>query len=82
MQTPSLLGTKLRLGTLFDEQSHYYAYAGSLTTPGCHQVVTWIVMETPRVITLETLNKFKVPGDSLDRSLGCLRALFSRGNLI
>lgn len=31
----------------------YYTYQGSLTTPNCEEVVTWIVMDTPIYITDE-----------------------------
>ena len=44
----------LRLQDFFDEipDSDFYSYQGSLTTPGCNQVVSWIVMEDTIPISL------------------------------
>ena len=59
-QAPTLMAGKAQLSTLFKPLGQYYTYAGSLTTPGCNELVTWVVMETPLVVSLATLNKFKV----------------------
>lgn len=50
----------------------YYTYEGSLTTPGCNEVVTWIVFTEPVSFSPEQVsknkklfpeNKYNVPGD-------------------
>eukprot|EP00668_Euglena_longa_P048299 GGOE01065367.1.p1 GENE.GGOE01065367.1~~GGOE01065367.1.p1 ORF type:complete len:352 (+),score=34.63 GGOE01065367.1:36-1058(+) len=53
------LGTEVTLSELFDGTGNYYAYKGSLTTPGCNEIVTWVVMQGTKPISLATLNKFK-----------------------
>jgi carbonic anhydrase len=37
----------------------YYRYFGSLTTPGCSQVVTWTVFQNPIYITNSQMEKFR-----------------------
>jgi len=37
----------------------YYSYDGSLTTPGCNQVVTFIIMEKAIAISQEQIDAFK-----------------------
>ena len=32
------------------EGSNYYSYQGSLTTPGCNEAVSWIIMDQPVLI--------------------------------
>lgn len=44
---------------LFDGSGAYYSYAGGLTTPGCNQQVTWVVMKTTKTISQGTLDKYK-----------------------
>ena len=46
------------LSTIFDGTGSYYSYAGGLTTPGCNEFVTWVVMETPQTMTWDTMYKF------------------------
>ena len=47
------------LSDIFDTSGNYSAYPGGLTTPTCNEIVTWVVMETPKKITRATLDKFK-----------------------
>jgi len=37
----------------------HYSYKGSLTTPACNEVVTWIVAKTPLTVKKEDLDKFR-----------------------
>ncbi|CAI4223924.1 unnamed protein product [Auanema sp. JU1783] len=41
---------------LLPKTSHYVTYEGSLTFPGCHETVTWIIMNNPIYITKEDLS--------------------------
>ncbi|KAJ8718796.1 hypothetical protein PYW07_016352 [Mythimna separata] len=55
----------------YDPQS-YYTYKGSLTTPMCQEIVTWIVMDKPLFITSDQYRLFTnvdVGGDFNYRSL-------------
>ncbi len=35
-----------------------YTYEGSLTTPPCSEIVTWVVINDPQPITADQLKKF------------------------
>ena len=37
----------------------YFAYRGGLTTPGCHEQVTWVVLADPIAVTRRTLHTLK-----------------------
>ena len=47
----------------------YYTYKGSLTTPPCSEVVTWILFSTPVQISFKQVMKFSVTYFS---SISCL----------
>ena len=32
---------------LYSDLTGMFSYTGSMTTPGCDEVVTWLVMDTP-----------------------------------
>lgn len=40
-------------------RSKFYRYSGSLTTPGCQEIVTWTVFETPITISSKQISKFR-----------------------
>lgn len=39
--------TEVNIADMFPAASNYYTYSGSLTTPPCSEIVTWIVMKEP-----------------------------------
>lgn len=39
--------------------THYYTYSGSLTTPPCSEIVTWIVMKEPIFASIEQIHAFE-----------------------
>ena len=47
-------------GDLTKGKTDFFSYNGGLTTPGCNEIVTWVVLGKPSTITLETLNAFKM----------------------
>ena len=50
--TEVTLSTKVSLKELLpDNTSTFYRYFGSLTTPGCQEIVTWTVFDTPIVVS-------------------------------
>lgn len=55
--TPAPMSTTVTLSDLYNGVGTFYSYGGGLTTPGCVEIVTWIVMDTPKSITTATLNK-------------------------
>lgn len=44
----------------------FYTYKGSLTTPPCSEVVTWIIFPTPVAISFAQLNKFRLLSNGED----------------
>lgn len=67
----------------FDGTGAFYSYKGSLTTPQCLEVVTWVVMQKPKSITQATLNKFlavKKDANELTSKYGSYRPLQLIGN--
>ena len=38
---------KLNLKRIAKRSNSYYTYQGSLTTPGCNEIVTWMVLDYP-----------------------------------
>ncbi|XP_055298901.1 carbonic anhydrase-related protein 10 isoform X4 [Sitodiplosis mosellana] len=44
---------------LLPDTEHYMTYEGSTTAPGCHETVTWIVLNKPIYITLQQLHALR-----------------------
>lgn len=42
---------RLSVRGLLPDTEHYMTYEGSTTAPGCHETVTWIVLNKPIYIT-------------------------------
>lgn len=55
---------KLVLGDLIDPKGAFYSYGGGLTTPGCVEIVTWIVQAKPYIISVESLELLKTAIDA------------------
>ena len=59
----------------------YYAYNGGLTTPGCNEIVTWIVIEKPMAVSNKAMEVFQAmkvrPGksDEIISKFGSVRPL-------
>ena len=41
------------------EMGPYFSYHGSLTTPGCNEVIHWVVFRTPLSIYKRQLRQFR-----------------------
>ena len=39
------------LRTFFNRRCDFYTYAGSITTPTCHESVRWVIMRDPIMVT-------------------------------
>ncbi len=54
------------------DRGGFFTYPGSLTTPTCNQIVTWIVLETPITVSMkliDTLGKLKDKGGKRRRKM-------------
>lgn len=64
---------EINISRLFSPRMQsFYAYPGSLTTPGCNEVVTWIVMDVPITVSdnqFKLISKVDIGGVSNYRSL-------------
>ncbi|KAJ1488381.1 alpha carbonic anhydrase [Baffinella frigidus] len=72
----------LQIDQLVDTTGGYYSYGGSLTTPTCNAVVTWVVMANALPITQKSLDMFlaiKQDGGDLTRIHGNARPLQAMG---
>ncbi len=55
----------VNVGNLIPSSGGYYTYSGSLTTPPCSEIVTWIVMKRPVEASAEQLSNFHtIMGDN------------------
>jgi len=48
----------INIADFFPPSPDYYTYSGSLTTPKCSEIVTWIVMKEPVKATAEQIGRF------------------------
>lgn len=53
------VATTFNATNLFPADKDYYTYSGSLTTPPCSEIVTWIVMEHPIEASLQQIEAFE-----------------------
>ncbi|XP_014675755.1 PREDICTED: putative carbonic anhydrase-like protein 2 [Priapulus caudatus] len=49
----------LSICELLPDTKQYITYDGSLTTPGCYESVTWVIMNKPIYITSQQLNEMR-----------------------
>ncbi|ELU00171.1 hypothetical protein CAPTEDRAFT_169831 [Capitella teleta] len=49
----------LSISGMIPETKEYITYDGSLTQPGCHETVTWVIMNKPIYITHEHLRELR-----------------------
>lgn len=64
---------KITPGLLLPDQSRWYRYEGSLTTPAYDEIVSWLVFATPLGIAsddLELLRSCAAQGDHKPQALG------------
>lgn len=48
---------RLSVRGLLPDTEHYMTYEGSITSPGCHETVTWIVLNKPIYITKQQVSE-------------------------
>lgn len=53
------LKENININLLLPKNKDYYLYSGSLTTPPCTEGVTWVVLKTPIMASIEDIEKFK-----------------------
>ena len=49
----------INVADVFTSTSSYYTYPGSLTTPPCSEIVTWVVLKKPAKITEDQYQAFR-----------------------
>ncbi|KAF2353236.1 Alpha carbonic anhydrase, partial [Trinorchestia longiramus] len=49
----------LRLSDLLPSHTHYLTYEGSLTEPGCHETVTWVLPNKPLYISFSQMRSLR-----------------------
>jgi len=52
------------------DASAFYRYSGSLTTPGCNEIVTWSVLHHPQFVSEQQLERLRSVLDSDGHSMG------------
>jgi carbonic anhydrase len=51
-------GVQINAFALLPDDTTYYTYAGSVTTPPCSEEVRWLVLKTPADVSPEQINTF------------------------
>lgn len=49
----------IEVTTFFPSNLNYYTYSGSLTTPGCDEVVKWVVLQNPNSLSQSQLDSLR-----------------------
>lgn len=69
--TPTHVQKRIELSTFLPERGqHFYRYFGSLTTPGCNEVVEWTVIRDPIHVRGSLIKKFRDVRRSDQRRIG------------
>ena len=55
---PEAAGEPIALATLLPEARTFYTYQGSLTTPPCSEIVRWLLLDSPVVLSAATDHRF------------------------
>lgn len=56
--SPPAVGGTIDIADALTNLKQYYNYQGSLTTPGCEEIVTWVVQRQPAQMTEKQLQAF------------------------
>lgn len=57
--SPPTHGGMIDIADALTNLKHYYNYQGSLTTPGCEEIVTWVVQRQPAQMTEKQFEAFR-----------------------
>ncbi len=57
--SPHVHGNPINLADALTDTAAYYTYQGSLTTPPCSEIVTWIVLKRPAQMSEEQFRAFR-----------------------
>lgn len=49
---------EINIASFIPENTHYYRFSGSLTTPPCSEGVTWVVLKEPMTLSKTEIDKF------------------------
>jgi len=76
--------TKMKASELMDTTAGFYTYPGSLTTPTCNAVVTWVVLASVLPIKESTLSQFMalMKGTEMVSKNGNFRPLQAKGTRV
>ncbi len=66
---PEPAGDPLDLAALVPQESGYYTYTGSLTTPPCSEVVRWLLLDAPVAVSAEQIAAYRALYDGNARPI-------------